>query len=331
MNRLRDPGYREPSRIIVSWAIPALLLTLATGACERRRSDEAEPSNPPSAASESLSAAVSTVTTDGSQGRPAYRRTYVVGPAWLAGLRDSLGANGFRQVLKVNRIDLEHVRKGDSLVIPMRASVETESDGTNSSSARSRGSTSLPKIPQPGDSLFFSPFPKILEEQAALPKLLLISIRVQAFAAYNYGKLAQWGPTSTGRRESPTPEGLFHTNWKDKERTSTVNDEWLLTWYVNLDNVLGVSLHQYALPGRPASHSCVRLLEEDARWLYAWSEQWKLSPDGATVLQPGTPVVVFGSYAYGKRPPWTRLAKDPAAAAVPLSEVEETLRSYLKP
>ncbi len=331
MSRLRDPGSREPSRLIGLWAIPALLLTLATGACERHRSEEAEPSEPSSAASESLSAAVTTVTTDGSRWRPAYRRTYVVGPAWLAGLRDSLGMDGFRQVLKVNRVDLAHVRKGDSLVIPLRAFVETESDGINSSSARSRGSTDLPRTPQPEDSLFFSPFPRILEEQAALPKLLLISIRVQAFAAYNYGKLAQWGPTSTGRRESPTPEGLYHTNWKDKERTSTVNDEWLLTWYVNLDNLLGVSLHQYALPGRPASHSCVRLLEGDARWLYAWSEQWKLSPDGATIQEPGTPVVVFGSYAYGKRPPWKGLAKDPAAAAVPLSEVEMALRSYLRP
>ncbi len=331
MSRLRDPGSREPSRIIGLWAIPALLLSFATGACERHRSDEAKPPESSPAASESLSTAVTTAATDESQWRPSYRRTCVLGPAWLAGLRDSLGTEGLRHVLEVNRIDLQHVRKGDSLVIPMRVPVASGNDGMNSPTTQARGSTSLPTNPPSADSLFFSPFPRTLEEQAALPKLLLISIRVQAFAAYNYGKLVQWGPTSTGRKETPTPVGLYHTNWKDKERTSTVNDEWLLTWYVNLDNLLGVSLHQYALPGRPASHSCVRLLEEDARWLYGWSEQWKLSPDGARILEPGTPVVVFGAYAYGKRPPWKRLAQDPAATSVPFSEIETALRSYLRP
>jgi hypothetical protein len=242
-----------------------------------------------------------------------------------------LGQEGFRQVLKINRVDLDHVRKGDSLIVPLGSPESSESAGGSTPPAADPASTHPLRAPPAADSLRFSPFPLVLDGRAALPKLLLISIRVQAFAAYEQGKLVRWGPTSTGRKETPTPVGLFHTNWKDKERTSTVNEEWLLTWYVNLENRLGVSLHQYALPGRPASHSCIRLLEEDARWLYGWSEQWKLSADRRQVLEPGTPVLIFGSYAYGKQPPWKRLPDDPESASIPLAEIERALTEVRYP
>jgi hypothetical protein len=237
-----------------------------------------------------------------------YRRSFVSSPRRLAILRDSLDTDGFREVLKINRLDQAHIHRGDSLVIPTLDRAE----------GRHR------------DSLACSPFPPTLDSARELPKLLLISIRVQAFAAYERGTLVRWGPTCTGRRDTPTPPGLYHTNWKARERRSTVNSEWLLSWYVNLDNLLGVSLHQYDLPGRPASHSCVRLLEEDARWLYGWSDQWKLAADGSGVAQEGTPVMIFGSYAYGKRPPWKRLPEDPGATAVHGPELEDAVSIALR-
>jgi hypothetical protein len=123
----------------------------------------------------------------------------------------------------------------------------------------------------------------------------------------------------------PTPVGLYHVNWQDKERVSTFNDEWLLRWYANLDNTLGTSIHQYALPGRPASHSCVRLAAEDAEWFYAWADEWRLSADGREVLVPGTPVVVFGSYGFGRRPPWKLLPEDPQAATLSAAEMDSAL------
>lgn len=226
----------------------------------------------------------------------------------LASLIDSLGSARFQAVLKINRIDLQHARKGDSLIVPAGIA------GGN---------------PGPPDSLAFSPFPPVLGAADSVPKLFLISIRVQAFAGYEYGRLVRWGPTSTGRKEMPTPAGLYHVNWKDKERTSTFNEEWQLLWYANLDNTLGTSIHQYALPGRPASHSCVRLLEVDARWLYHWSDEWRLTADGREILDQGTPVVIFGEYAYGARPPWKLLPEDPAAATLSATEMADALRFYL--
>ena len=231
----------------------------------------------------------------------SYRIIPVGGPKGLVRLGKRLGPERFAVVLKVNRLDRAHVRDRDSLIVP---------DSVAS-------------------FLALSPFPRGLSSQRARSKLLLVSLRVQAFAAYDSGALARWGPASTGRESVPTPEGLYHTNWKDKERVSTFNDEWLLKWYINLENVLGISLHEYDLPGYPASHSCVRLHADDAEWLYGWAEQWRLARDDHHILRHGTPVVVFGRYAYHRRPPWKRLAVDSTATEISLDEVEEALRAYL--
>jgi hypothetical protein len=272
--------------------LPCLLLLAGPLACERRAPEEATPA-----------AVARTAPPAPKPAEPPlrYRRLPIPGPKALLAARDSLGPAAFREVLAINRRDLAHVLAGDSLVVP---------------------------VGPPVDPLRHAPFPRALAAADSLPKLLLVSLRVQAFGAYEHGALARWGPTSTGKRASPTPARLYYTNWKDKERTSTVNGDWLMTWYVNLDNFQGISLHQYDLPGYPASHSCIRLLEDDARWIYDWAEQWRLTPDSAGVASNGTPVVVFGAYAYGRRPPWKRLPENPEATAVPLPEIETALRAY---
>ena len=225
-----------------------------------------------------------------------YRAIRLSGESALRGLQKDLGARRFALFLKVNRIDLGHVRVTDTLTLP---------------------DSSL-------DTLDLSPFPLDLASAATTPKLLLVSIRAQAFGAYEGGRLVRWGPTSTGKKSTPTPVGLYHASWKAKQRTSTVNDEWLLKWCVNIESQLGISLHQYELPGRPASHSCVRLLEDDAIWVYDWVDQWKLDADHK-VTQEGTPVLVFGEYAWGKPAPWKRLPEDPEAASPAIAELDSAL------
>jgi hypothetical protein len=287
-------------------ALTLALLPLGLLACQDRTPEEdrsrAEPAAPPPAS------VTQPPPPSPEAPRPPlrYRRVAIPGPARLRAVRDSLGASGFTTVLKVNRIDLQHVYAGDSLIIPEGLRDRTE-----------------------GDSLRYSPFPLSLPVADSLPKLLLVSLRVQAFGAYERGTLVRWGPTSTGKKATPTPARLYHTNWKDQERTSTVNGEWILLWYLNLDNIEGISIHQYALPGYPASHSCVRLPEEDARWLYAWAEQWRLASDGAAILEQGTPVLVFGEYPFGRRRPWKRLPEEPEATTIPASEIETVLRNHL--
>jgi hypothetical protein len=112
---------------------------------------------------------------------------------------------------------------------------------------------------------------------------------------------------STGRRETPTPEGTFNLTWRARSRRSTDNEDWLLEWYFNFVNERGVSFHLFDLPGHPASHACVRLLRRDAEWLYGWGEQWTLDDTHRTVVTPGTPVLILGVYRYDAPPPWTSI------------------------
>jgi len=229
---------------------------------------------------------------------PSYRAVALTGDADLRALRDSLGERGFATLLAVNRIDLAHARAGDTLVVPA-----------------------------PADSFdAFSPFPTKIAGLDSCPKLLLVSNRVQAWAAYSAGVRVRWGACCTGRKTKPTPAGLYHTNWKQPERHSTIDGSWLLRWYVNLHSTEGVSFHVYELPGRPASHSCVRLSEVDARWIYDWCETWTLA-DRRHVAREGTPTLVLDAYAFGQRRPWHALVDDPLACDVPDSTIVGALRA----
>ena len=204
----------------------------------------------------------------------------------LSELTEKYGADGMKQILAINRLDNRHIVIGDSLCIPDTL---------------------------PANFLLFSPFPKRLSILDSVPKILILSYPVQAFGAYEYGKLVRWGPTSMGKRKTPTPEGLYFTNWKAKETISTVNEEWILPWAFNIDNFNGISIHEFDLPGYPASHSCARLLEADAEWFYNWADQWIVSKDGERIVAYGTPVIIYGKYNYHSPAPWKLLAENPDA------------------
>jgi hypothetical protein len=220
----------------------------------------------------------------------------------LSELKDKFGDTGMRQILAINRLDTRHIVIGDTLCVP----------------------DTLPE-----DFLYFSPFPETLSVLDSIPKILIFSYPVQAFAAYENGKLVRWGPTSMGKRSTPTPVGLYFTNWKSKETTSTVNDEWILPWAFNIDNFNGISIHQFELPGYPASHSCARLLRADAEWIYYWADQWILTRDGERIKAYGTPVIIYGKYNYHSSPPWKLLPKNPDADKLKADDLNMVIGKFL--
>lgn len=217
-------------------------------------------------------------------------------------LVNKFGYKNAELILALNRIDRRNLKPRDTLVIP-------DTFVTNWK--------------------YYSPFPLKVEAAFQIPKLIVVSQRIQAFAAYQLGNLLLWGPTSTGKEETPTPNGLFHTNWKAEETTSTFDDEWKLKWNFNLDNFEGVALHQYELPGYPASHSCVRLLEKDAEWIYHWADQWIVSADEESVLAYGTPVIIFDEYDFDSPKPWLELPTHPENVKVSLSDLEDEIEDYI--
>ncbi len=168
-----------------------------------------------------------------------------------------------------------------------------------------------------GDELDYAPLPARLGWARELDQLIVVHKPLQAFAAYVHGELVRWGPVSTGKDRSPTPSGLFALNWRSKGHRSSVNRNWYLPWYFNFSAKTGHAFHQYALPGLPASHGCVRMLKRDAQWLYGWGQQWTLDKKGWTATENGTPVLIIGEYPEVDTPPW--LDEDLLASGFSLS------------
>ncbi|WP_281234697.1 L,D-transpeptidase [Flavobacterium gelatinilyticum] len=205
-------------------------------------------------------------------------------------------------VYAVNRADKANLKKLDSVVIPADFS---------------------------GDLVYYLPFPLHVSALEDVSKIIIFSYPTQTFAAYENGQLVRTGPTNMGRKKDPTPTGLFFTNWKAEKTTSTFNDEWELKWNFNIENKLGVGFHEYDLPGYPASHSCLRLLEKDAKYLYKFADEWVLK-DKENVKVKGTPVVVFGSYNFDGPKPWLQLASDAKALNISEATIEKETKPFIQ-
>jgi len=126
-----------------------------------------------------------------------------------------------------------------------------------------------------------APFPRYIAQSDE--KLILVSQKQLAFAAYDeHGELIWWGPISSGINKcaSPdgnclTPTGAFRIIRKqDIDCISTVfpiradgdNGGAVMPYCMHFFR--GFALHgSDDVPGRRASHGCVRLFIEDARWL----------------------------------------------------------------
>jgi lipoprotein-anchoring transpeptidase ErfK/SrfK len=217
-----------------------------------------------------------------STGVPTSERTYRSMPltGGAKALRGLFSAEQLALLEKLNRRDVPHLATAKSLIVPEEW---------------------LP------DELLYSPLPLTWSWAEQHPKALLVDQPSQVFGAYEAGRLVRWGPVSSGRQKNPTPSGLFHLNWRTKGRRSTDNQDWYMPWYYNFDTRRGLAFHQLDLPGRPASHACIRLLERDAIWLYGWGEGWVLDERRRNVLVPGTPALIVGAYDFAATPPWLSL------------------------
>jgi hypothetical protein len=205
----------------------------------------------------------------------------------------------------LNRQAVENTPLGDTLVVPTRYGLDFRA---------------------------YSPFPRYYPGAHSFEKLFVIHKNVQAFAAYEYGKLMRWGVVNTGDPDSTaTPTGRFNFNWKEKKRVSTMSppgEEWTMRWVFNFHASRGIHLHQYSMPtGGPTSHGCVRLIDADARWIYDWAEPWKttrghMGPSSARgkLQDPGTMVLVVGDDPSGTPQPFEYKTRYPVLRRVDLPD-----------
>ena len=150
-----------------------------------------------------------------------------------------------------------------------------------------------------------SPFPRYIEPSSE--KTIYVSQRHLAWAAYDEnGELVWWGPISSGKEYCPgvyggctTPTGSFRIVRKqDIDCISTAfpsradGDSGGALMPYCMHFFRGYALHGSSdVPGYRASHGCIRLFTEDARWL---NEEFVDLPDDN---QHGTRIVIDAPYS----------------------------------
>lgn len=144
--------------------------------------------------------------------------------------------------MKVNRVDERHITTGKEVLVPVDVN----------------------------KAMLYTPVPEILADSRG-KREIRIFIDLQYFGAYEGGKLLFWGPVSSGKKQKPTPPGKFYVNYKERFRRSLKYENAPMPFSINYNK--GFFLHQQSLPGHPASHGCVRLLQVDAERLFFWSQR----------------------------------------------------------
>jgi hypothetical protein len=217
---------------------------------------------------------------------------------------ESLFGSDWILVARFNRIDRRHVYPGMTLKVP-----------DNMADIRS-----------------YTPLPRYYKPAAIHEKYILVDISEQWLGAYEHGKLVFSTPAATGKATTETPTGMFRITTRDLNHTSslykTANDEEqypmdnALRFHVGSDNV-SYWLHARDLPGRPASHGCIGLYDEemqkrvfgmpqnpvlrDSQKLYAWAageEEYDEDSGESEELEDGPIVEVRGDLPhYLSRPP----------------------------
>lgn len=157
---------------------------------------------------------------------------------------ESLFGNDWIWVARFNRVDRRHVYPGMTIKVP-----ENMADIRN-----------------------YTPLPKFYEPAARHGKYILVDITEQWLGAYEKGRLVFSAPAATGKATTETPTGMFRIDARHLTHTSslykTANDEEqypmdnAMRFYIGPDNV-SYWIHARDLPGRPASHGCIGLFDEE--------------------------------------------------------------------
>jgi len=225
--------------------------------------------------------------------------------------------NAYRAFSTVNRKDIQFFHVGDTILIP---------------------DTIL------ADRRAYSVFPQYYTHGDTIPKIVFVSNKWQSYACYEYGELVYFAAVNSGEERKPTFPGRYAVNWKARLRLSSLDSTWRLPFTVNFHQYAGLAFHQFEMPGRPVSHSCVRQFLPDAEWLFKWVRQAQFDSTRRPIPFTGTPVIVLDVFDYSRKHggPWRDIAStreveialpenplELEEALVPMSQIPEDVRGAL--
>lgn len=180
----------------------------------------------------------------------------------------------WRAITTLNRKELRFMRVGDTILVPNKISEDLRN---------------------------YSVFPPVYCDAMYIPKLIVVSNVYQAYACYEYGKLVRFAAANTGKETTPTYPGRYSLVWKQRLRISSLDSTWELPFTFNFHQYAGNAFHQFEMPGRAVSHSCVRQFMDDAEWLYKWGTRAKIDSNRRFIPNSGTPVIMLGMFDYDRK------------------------------
>ena len=99
------------------------------------------------------------------------------------------------------------------------------------------------------------------------PIMAIVSLRDQRITVYDANGWILRAPISSGRKGRETPAGIFTVIEKEAEHYSNLYDDAYMPHMQRITRS-GIALHGGPLPGRPASHGCVRMPYDFAARLF---------------------------------------------------------------
>jgi len=221
-------------------------------------------------------------------------------------------------VMTLNRKEFRFMKKGENIIIP--------NIFTN-------------------NLLDYSIFPHYYPAAKDLEQLIIVSIDKQAYSCYENGKLVRFAATNTGKEKTPSFPGRYALVWKDRLRRSSLDSTWIMPFTFNFHSEAGSAFHQFQMPGRPVSHSCLRQFLDDAEWLFNWGKGAKRDSSNRTIPMSGTLVILLNHFDYSRTTggPWldftsnqdgkVEMPNNPVAieeALIPIQQIPVSSRGSLR-
>jgi lipoprotein-anchoring transpeptidase ErfK/SrfK len=120
------------------------------------------------------------------------------------------------------------------------------------------------KLVQPGPKIYPS---GLTAQTDDAPRKVIVDIRAQRAYLFVDGKLAFETPVSTASKGRVTPRGTFAITEKIRKGKRSTIYKCLMPYWNRLDQS-PIGMHTGHLPGYPASHGCIRLPDEAARFIF---------------------------------------------------------------
>jgi hypothetical protein len=111
------------------------------------------------------------------------------------------------------------------------------------------------------------PIEAIQSRSAGEPVMAIVSLRSQRITVYDGKGWILRAPVSSGSMGRETPAGIFSVIQKVEEHYSNLYDDAFMP-HMQRITWSGIALHGGVLPGRPASHGCIRLPFDFAAQLF---------------------------------------------------------------